>query len=162
MAYFVAVLSTDTLKQTQHKTLDCMPPYNLPASTHDITMFRGGAQVDPSKRNNKANWDRHALYFHIPEGKKLIGDSGYKGEPLKISTTLSEHKSDTKHFFARAKSRQETFNTRLKFFNVLSGRFRHGKGADKVKILVTPTVAVDRRCVATPVESSSSVALDRL
>ena len=101
-----------------------------PASTHDITMFRGGAQVDPSKRNNKANWDRRALYFHIPEGKKLIGDSGYKGEPLKISTTLSEHKSDTKHFFARAKSRQETFNTRLKFFNVLSGRFRHGKGAD--------------------------------
>ena len=102
----------------------------LPASTHDITMFRGGAQVDQSKRNNKANWDRRALYFHIPEGKKLIGDSGYKGEPLKISTTLSEHTSDTKHFFARAKSRQETFNTRLKIFNVPSGRFRHGKGAD--------------------------------
>jgi hypothetical protein len=28
MANFVAVLSTDTLKQT-HKNLDCMPPYNL-------------------------------------------------------------------------------------------------------------------------------------
>jgi hypothetical protein len=28
MAYFVAVLSTDTLKQT-HKNLDCMHPYNF-------------------------------------------------------------------------------------------------------------------------------------
>jgi hypothetical protein len=100
-----------------------------PASTHDITMFRGGAQIDSSLRNNKANWDRSALYFRIPQGKKLIGDSGYKGEPTKISTTVAEHSRDVKEFFARAKSRQETFNTRLKFFNVLSGCFRHGKGA---------------------------------
>ena len=100
-----------------------------PASTHDITMFRGGAQIDSSLRNNKENWDRSALYFRIPQGKKLIGDSGYKGEPTKISTTVAEHSRDVKEFFARAKSRQETFNTRLKFFNVLSGCFRHGKGA---------------------------------
>ena len=75
--------------------------------------------------------DRSALYFRIPQGKKLIGDSGYKGEPTKISTTVAEHSRDVKEFFARAKSRQETFNTRLKFFNVLSGCFRHGKGAKR-------------------------------
>ncbi len=50
-----------------------------PASTHDITIFCGGTQVSQSQRNNKANWDWNALYFKIPEGKKLIGDSGYKG-----------------------------------------------------------------------------------
>ncbi len=56
-------------------------PY--PASTHDITIFSGGTQVSQSQCNNKANWDRNALYFKIPEGKKLTGDSGYKGEPSK-------------------------------------------------------------------------------
>jgi hypothetical protein len=70
------------------------------------------------------------LYFQIPEGKKLIGDSGYKGELSKISTTADAHSAEVKEFFARAKSRQETINTRLKSFNVLSCRFRHGKGVE--------------------------------
>jgi hypothetical protein len=52
----------------------------------------------------------------------------------KISITQDEHFAEVKQFFARVKSRQETFNTRLKFFNVLSGCFCHGKGAeDKVQ-----------------------------
>jgi hypothetical protein len=107
-------------------------PY--PASTHDITIFRGGTQVSQSQRNNKANWDWNALYFKIPEGKKLIGDSGYKGEPSKISITNDKHSSEVKQFLDQAKSRQETFNTRLKFFHVLGGPFCHGKGAqDKLK-----------------------------
>jgi len=103
-------------------------PY--PASTHDITIFRGGKKESTKQRKNEKMWDKNALYFQIPEGKKLIGDSGYTGEPEKISTTMKEHDAHVKEFFARAKSRHETFNTRLKFFGVLSGRFRHGKGAD--------------------------------
>ncbi len=107
-------------------------PYS--ASTHDITIFRGGTQVSQSQCNNKTYWDRNALYFKIPEGKKLIDDLGYRGELSKISITHDEHSSEVKQFFARAKSWQETFNTRLKFFHVLSGRFRHGKGTeDKLK-----------------------------
>ena len=101
-----------------------------PASTHDITFFRGGTQVSTNRQKNEATWDKNALYFQVPEGKKLIGDSGYKGEPSKLSTTVDEHSDKVKEFFARAKSRQETINTRLKSFNVLSGRFRHGKGAE--------------------------------
>ena len=101
-----------------------------PASTHDITFFRGGTQVSKNRHKNEATWDENALYFQIPKGKKLIGDSGYKGEPSKISATVDEHSAEVKEFFARAKSRQETINTRLKSFNVLSGRFRHGKGAE--------------------------------
>jgi hypothetical protein len=75
------------------------------------------------------------LYFKVPKDKRLIGDSGYEGEASKISTTMEDHTSEVKEFFARAKSRHETFNTRLKFFGILSGRFRHGKGEDDKKRL---------------------------
>jgi hypothetical protein len=92
--------------------------------------------VSQSQRNDKTYWDRNALFFKILEGKKLIGDSGYRGKPSKISITQDEHSAEVKQFFARVKSRQETFNTRLKFFNVLSGRFCHGEGAeDKYKLI---------------------------
>ncbi len=75
------------------------------------------------------------MYFQIPEGKWLIGDSGYKGELLKISTTVDAHSAKVKEFFARAKSRQETINTRLKSFNVLSCCFCYGKGVEnKLKL----------------------------
>ncbi len=57
------------------------------------------------------------MYFQIPERKKLIGNSGYKGELSKISTTVDTHSAEVKEFFARAKSQQETINTRLKSFN---------------------------------------------
>ncbi|KAL3786428.1 hypothetical protein ACHAW5_007529 [Stephanodiscus triporus] len=87
-------------------------PEAIPASTHDITFFRGGTQVSTNRLKNEAIWDQNALYFKIPEGKRLIGDSGYKGEPSIISTSVDEHSDKVKEFFARAKSGQETINTR--------------------------------------------------
>jgi hypothetical protein len=59
-----------------------------------------------------------------------VGDSGYSGEPSKIVTTKDEHSSDFKEFLARAKNRQETFHWRLKAFNILGHRFRHGKSTN--------------------------------
>lgn len=108
-------------------------PY--PASSHDITIFRGGTSDSKKKVKNEANWKQDSLYFKVPKNKRLIGDSGYEGEPSKISTTMEDHTPEVKEFFARAKSRHETFNTRLKFFGILSGRFRHGKGEDDKKKL---------------------------
>ena len=46
-----------------------------PASTHDVIFFRGGKEVSKSKKKNEAQWDKKSLYFKIPKGKKLIGDS---------------------------------------------------------------------------------------
>ncbi len=46
----------------------------LPASVHDISMFRG--QTTEDKKNNKV--DKDAFIFHIPDGKKGVGDSGCK------------------------------------------------------------------------------------
>ena len=57
---------------------------------------------------------------------KCIGDSGYAGEPCKIVLTKDEHSPEFKDFLARAKNHQETFHWRLKGFNVLGHRFRHG------------------------------------
>ena len=90
-------------------------------SEHDITIFRGG---DPKSKVDER--DQSALYFKIEEDERFVGDSGYDGEPSKVVTTKDEHSSEFKEFLARAKNRQETFHTRLKSFNVLGTRFRHG------------------------------------
>ena len=70
--------------------------------------------------------NQNALFFKIPDGKRVIGDTGYQGEPDKVSVTKDGDSKDVKKFFARAKSRQETFNSRLKAFQILETSFRHG------------------------------------
>ncbi len=88
-----------------------------------------------------------ALYFQIPEGEMLIGDSGYKGEPSKISTFVDDHSDKVKEFFAQEKSRQETIGTRLKSFNILSGHFFHGLDYFcRFKQVTTPLL----HCIARP------------
>jgi len=48
------------------------------------------------------------------------------GKPSKLVVAKDEHSPELKTFIARAKNRQETFHWRLKAFNILVGRFRHG------------------------------------
>jgi hypothetical protein len=86
----------------------------FPASRHDITTFRSAG--DPE----------NGLMAQIPDGKRAIGDSGYKGESAKISVTHAGESRDVKKFKGRVKARHETFNSRLKCFNVLDVPFRHG------------------------------------
>lgn len=86
----------------------------FPASRHDITTFRS------------ANEPANGLKAKIPDGKRAIGDSGYKGEPNKVSITRENHSDDVKEYFGRVKSRHETFNARLKGFKALDTAFRHG------------------------------------
>lgn len=92
----------------------------FPASRHDLTVFRGGKLNEPK--------DPNALIFKIPQGKKGIGDSAYTaeaGENGKMEVSRSEDLPDVKKFKARAKARHETFNGRLKAFQVLDIPFRH-------------------------------------
>ncbi|KAL3936902.1 MAG: hypothetical protein SGARI_002359 [Bacillariaceae sp.] len=90
----------------------------FPASVHDIKMFRG-EEGDP---NNKPEESLKAM---IPDDMKGIGDSGYKGEPQKMSTTKPRDSKEVKKFKGQVKSRHETFNGRIKFFLVLDMPFRH-------------------------------------
>lgn len=84
------------------------------ASRHDISIFRN--EDDPE----------NGLMSKIPDGKRAIGDSGYKGEPAKITITKAGDSREVKRFKGRVKSRHETFNARLKCFSVLAIPFRHG------------------------------------
>lgn len=95
-------------------------------SIHDITVFRGG-DADQKEEDR----DQSALYFQLEDGEKCIGDSGYNGEPEKVVVTKDEHSDEFKEFLARAKNRQETFHWRLKAFNILGHRFRHGKSPEE-------------------------------
>ena len=79
-----------------------------PASTHDITVFR-------EELKNK-----------IPDGKRVVGDNGYRGEPNTISTPNVHDPAELRRFKSRARARHETLNARLKNFKCLAERFRHG------------------------------------
>ena len=79
-------------------------------------------------------WDRSSLYFNAPDHVKLVGDSGYEGQPDKVTTTSDAHAAETKNLFKRIKSALETCNGRFKNFNVVSHSFCHGTGTeDKLK-----------------------------
>jgi hypothetical protein len=86
----------------------------FPASRHDITTFRS------------ANEPANGLKAKIPDGKRAIGDSGYKGEPDKVSITREGHSDGIRKYFGQVKSRHKTFNSCLKRFKVLDTAFRHG------------------------------------
>jgi hypothetical protein len=85
----------------------------FPASTHDVTIFRGEDNPEQSLKQKIGN------------NQRAIGDSGYSGEPKKVSITRPSDSTEVKKFKARVKSRHETFNGRLKCFNVLDTAFRH-------------------------------------
>jgi hypothetical protein len=74
---------------------------------------------------------RESLKHRIPEGKRVIGDKGYRGEPEIIST---ENEFDPRYmaeFKERVLARHESFNKRLKICDCLTTRFRHGIDAHK-------------------------------
>ena len=62
----------------------------------------------------------------VPDGKLCVGDKGYSSIDF-FSTRNSLDCPAVKTFKKRALARHETFNKRLKDFNCLSDRFRHGK-----------------------------------
>eukprot|EP00984_Skeletonema_dohrnii_P031746 scaffold24661_cov71-Skeletonema_dohrnii-CCMP3373.AAC.2 len=92
-------------------------------------MFRGCT----TEQKKQKKIDKNAFIFHIPPGKKGVGDSD-SGEPSKIITTRNGQSVELKKWLGRVKSRQETFFSRVKSFNVMKNRFRHGKRGTKDKM----------------------------
>ena len=58
--------------------------------------FHGGKEED-----RKENWDREALYFKIKQGERIVGDSGYEGEPSKIVVMRDQHSKKFKEVFGK-------------------------------------------------------------
>jgi hypothetical protein len=84
------------------------------SSIHDLRVFRGGDVVEEG-----------SLAAKMPPGKRLIGDCGYLGEAELISTRNTFDTPEVKVMKMRARARHETFNGRIKNFNILAERFRH-------------------------------------
>jgi hypothetical protein len=80
----------------------------------------------PAGEYNDIEIFRGELKGKIPTGRKLIGDSGYKGEEEYISTENDLDPNEVDYFKNRVLSRHESFNCRLKKFKILEHRFRHG------------------------------------
>lgn len=95
----------------------------FPAATYDITIFPGS-----TKKNGKATWKQSSLFHKLPDGKRLVGDSGYIGEPDRILTTLAGYSAETKALFVCFKSRQETIFHGFKALNIMNGPALHYKG----------------------------------
>jgi hypothetical protein len=63
------------------------------------------------------------LQSKVPEGKRIIGDKIYVSQP-EVSGRNPAHSKKLGKFIERSKARHETFNDRLKSFNILSTCFR--------------------------------------
>ena len=87
---------------------------------YDVTISRGGL-------NDAGNVLKSGLLEKIPEGCRAIVDGGYPGYLAKFSGYNQFDPEFLKKFKGRTKSRQETFNARLKIFDVLSDKFDHDK-----------------------------------
>ena len=76
------------------------------SSRHDITIYR-----------------RARLQTQIPQGHRIIGDSGYIGEQIVISTPNVHDPVVLRKFKSRARARHESFNGRIKNLNVWTNGF---------------------------------------
>lgn len=61
----------------------------------------------------------------IPAGRLVIADKAYRGEPNVVSFPNHLDDEEIREFKSRVRSRHETFNGRLKNFDVLKQIFRH-------------------------------------
>jgi hypothetical protein len=79
----------------------------FPAAMSDVTIFRT------------------KMIHHIPDGKYVIADKGYRGEPKVISYSNPDDEDHINLYKRRARARHETINSKIKTFRILSVQFRH-------------------------------------
>lgn len=84
----------------------CSGPY--PAGQNDLRIFR----------------KPDGLMSKIPENSRVVADEGYVGEPTKVATRNGFDSPDIIDLKRRSKARQESINSKLKSFGILSGPFR--------------------------------------
>ena len=98
---------------------------------HDKALFCGAETM----KDPEDTWNREALLWKIPEGKKAIADSAYEGLPEKVTVKRPGHTVEVFRFLDRAQNRQETYHSRLENYSILYHRFRHGKNSEEKKKL---------------------------
>ena len=104
----------------------------FPAGESDLSIFR----------------KEDGLKSKLPPGKLVIADKGYPSEE-QVSIPNTFDSDLVKAFKKRARARQESFNMRVKEFNILSNCFRsdhhlHGIIFDAVCVIVQFSIEGDR------------------
>lgn len=104
------------------------------AGLPDLSVFRATQEIGEGVALVNDPLNRKSLKDLVPSQCRGIADRGYQGEPNFLSLPNSHDEPGLRKFKGRVRSRQETFNGRIKFFECLSGTFRHG--IDKHQIVM--------------------------
>ena len=117
-----------TAKVYSHKSNGPAMTYEIAIAIHESRVLAINGPFDASKPD--ITIFREELSDAMPEGKRGIGDSGYQGEPTKLTIHRTAHSKEMTNFINRSQARHENFNARIKNFNILSNCFRSN---DKIK-----------------------------
>ena len=84
---------------------------------NDLSVFLG----QETKDQPKAEWNRDALYWQVPMGKKLVADGIYSGCPDKVMVKRVGHPKWVTEYLDRIQNRQEVSTDKIRIF-LLSDR----------------------------------------
>jgi hypothetical protein len=88
-------------------------------------MELGMSLAAPPKWRNRQEKKIDDEGLNIGRSIRGIADEGYRGEPEYLSTRNQFNSKEIAWFKSRALARHETFNAKLKTFQILDGTFRH-------------------------------------
>ena len=125
----ILAINTRSAVESQ-QIIDCNVAATLGMRTSTMNSDRHSRTFD-GNYFPKEEWDRSALYFQLPEGKKAIADSAYEGIPEKVTVKRDGQDRDVFDFIDRAQNRQEAYHGRLDAYAILRHRFRHGSSTEK-------------------------------
>lgn len=108
-----------------HKFHEPGLPYELGIAIYDNRLVWINGPFQAAENDLSIMHKEDGLLSKIPAGKKVIADRGYRGEPV-CSIRNPRDTAGVKAFKRRARARHESFNGRIKWFNILDTRFRHG------------------------------------
>ena len=100
--------------------------YEVAMSIYEDKCVWINGPIPGGETNDKGLFNRK-LKGMIPPGMRALGDSGYGGDPEKVTLKYAQDSATVRKFKRRALARHEKFNGRLKEFNCLSSTFRHGE-----------------------------------
>lgn len=102
--------------------------YEIGLSLHksELIWFRGPYKA--GTWNDVKIFKEKGLRYRLQKYKKMaIADHGYRGYRNVISTNNSHDNKYVRRFKIRARQRHETYNRKLKEFECLGSKFRHGE-----------------------------------
>jgi len=116
----------------------CLTTKAMARACRTNLLFTCGSPADVWMAHNPVTKDNDRKCFiqpgglrsRIPTGKKAIADNGYRGKggDPKVATPNSHDPDLLREFKARARMRQESFNSRIKSFDCLNtARFLHSR-----------------------------------